>query len=103
MDTQTVPSMREVVLSVKGTDRPVQVDTRMTLLDALRDKLGLAGSKKGCDHGQCGACTIHIDGERHLACLTLTVAAVASGEVDEAIYDKVMDPKGMVGQDYAGA
>jgi xanthine dehydrogenase YagT iron-sulfur-binding subunit len=75
MDTQTVPSMREVVLSVNGTDRPVQVDTRMTLLDALRDKLGLAGSKKGCDHGQCGACTIHIDGERHLACLTLTVAA----------------------------
>jgi xanthine dehydrogenase YagT iron-sulfur-binding subunit len=75
MDTQTVPSMHEVVLSVNGTDRPVQVDTRMTLLDALRDKLGLAGSKKGCDHGQCGACTIHIDGERHLACLTLTVAA----------------------------
>ncbi len=75
MDTQTVPSMREVLLSVNGTDHPVQVDTRMTLLDALRDKLGLAGSKKGCDHGQCGACTIHIDGERHLACLTLTVAA----------------------------
>lgn len=75
MDTQTVLSMREVVLSVNGADRPVQVDTRMTLLDALRDKLGLVGSKKGCDQGQCGACTIHIDGERHLACLTLTVAA----------------------------
>ena len=75
MDTQTAPLMREVVLSVNGTDHPVRVDTRMTLLDALRDKLGLAGSKKGCDQGQCGACTIHIDGERHLACLTLTVAA----------------------------
>ena len=75
MDTQTVPSMREVVLSVNGTDRPVRVDTRMTLLDTLRDKLGLAGSKKGCDQGQCGACTIHVDGERYLACLTLTVAA----------------------------
>ncbi len=74
-DTRILPSMREVVLSVNGTDRSVQVDTRMTLLDALRDKFGLAGSKKGCDQGQCGACTIHIDGERHLACLTLAVAA----------------------------
>ena len=47
----------------------------MTLLDALRDKIDLTGTKKGCDQGQCGACTIHINGERHLACLTLTVAA----------------------------
>ena len=69
------PIERDVVLSVNGTDHRVRVDTRMTLLDALRDKLGLTGSKKGCDQGQCGACTIHIDGERHLACLTLTVAA----------------------------
>ena len=71
----TVPETREVVLSVNGTDHPARVDTRTTLLDTLRDTLGLAGSKKGCDHGQCGACTIHVDGERHLACLTLTVAA----------------------------
>jgi len=75
VDTRTSPWMRDVVLSVNGTDHPVQVDTRVTLLDTLRDKLGLAGSKKGCDQGQCGACTIHIDGERHLACLTLAVAA----------------------------
>ena len=75
MDTQAMPPMHEVVLSVNGTDRPVRVDTRMTLLDALRDKLGLAGSKKGCDQGQCGACTVHIDGERQLACLILAVAA----------------------------
>ncbi len=74
VDTQTSPSVRDVVLSVNGIDRSVQVDTRMTLLDALREKLGLAGSKKGCDQGQCGACTVHIDGERHLACLTLAVA-----------------------------
>jgi len=74
VDTQTAPSMRDVVLSVNGTNRSVQVDTRMTLLDALREKLDLAGSKKGCDHGQCGACTVHIGGERHLACLTLAVA-----------------------------
>ena len=66
--------MRELVLSVNGADHAVRVDTRMTLLDALREKLGLTGSKKGCDHGQCGACTILVDGERHLACLTLTIA-----------------------------
>ena len=75
MDTRTTPLTREVVLSVNGADHAMQVDTRMTLLDALREKLDLTGSKKGCDQGQCGACTVHIDGERHLACLTLTVAA----------------------------
>jgi len=74
-DMRTAPLTRDVVLSVNGADHAMQVDTRMTLLDALRDKLGLAGSKKGCDQGQCGACTVHIDGERQLACLTLTVAA----------------------------
>ncbi len=80
MDPQTVPPTTvsptcEVVLSVNGTDHTVRVDTRVTLLDTLRDKLGLVGAKKGCDHGQCGACTIHINSERHLSCLTLTVAA----------------------------
>ena len=71
----TEPTTRDVVLTVNEADHAIRVDTRMTLLDALRDELGLTGSKKGCDQGQCGACTIHIDGERHLACLTLTVAA----------------------------
>ncbi|MCW6511522.1 (2Fe-2S)-binding protein [Hyphomicrobiales bacterium BP6-180914] len=74
MDTRTTPLTRDITLSVNGTDHAIRVDTRMTLLDALRDKLGLTGSKKGCDQGQCGACTIHVEGERHLACLTLTVA-----------------------------
>ena len=72
---KVAPLTREVVLSVNGADHPLLVDTRMTVLDALREKLGLTGSKKGCDQGQCGACTILIDGERHLACLTLAVAA----------------------------
>ena len=72
---KTAPLMREVVLSVNGSDHAMRVDTRMTLLDALRENLGLTGSKKGCDQGQCGACTVHIEGERHLACLTLTIAA----------------------------
>lgn len=75
LDVKTEPTTRDVVLTVNGADHAIRVDTRMTLLDALRNELGLTGSKKGCDQGQCGACTIHIDGERHLACLTLTVAA----------------------------
>ncbi len=74
-DARTTPLTRDIVLSVNGVDRALQVDTRVTLLDALRDRLGVTGSKKGCDQGQCGACTIHIDGERQLACLTLAVAA----------------------------
>jgi xanthine dehydrogenase YagT iron-sulfur-binding subunit len=67
----------EVTLRVNGGVARLVLDPRVTLLDALRERLGLTGTKKGCDHGQCGACTVHVDGRRVLACLTL--AAQASG------------------------
>ncbi|GAB3964287.1 2Fe-2S iron-sulfur cluster-binding protein [Actinoallomurus acanthiterrae] len=66
--------MVEITLRVNGTERSVSVDTRVSLLDLLREHLGLTGSKKGCDHGQCGACTVLIDGRRANACLALAVA-----------------------------
>jgi xanthine dehydrogenase YagT iron-sulfur-binding subunit len=58
-------------LEVNGRTHELAVEPRVTLIDALREHLDLTGSKKGCDQGQCGACTVHVDGERVLACLTL--------------------------------
>ena len=62
-------------LIVNGQLRAVDLDPRTTLLDALRDHVGLTGAKKGCDRGQCGACTVLVDGRRVLGCLTLAVSA----------------------------
>ncbi len=60
-------------LVVNGERRPLRLDVRTTLLDALREHLDLVGTKKGCDHGQCGACTVLVDGRATLSCLTLAV------------------------------
>ena len=64
----------QITLVVDGAERTVEVDHRSTLLDTLRDRLGVTSPKKGCDHGQCGSCTVLLDGRRHLSCLTLAVA-----------------------------
>jgi xanthine dehydrogenase YagT iron-sulfur-binding subunit len=66
--------MAEIELQVNGAGYALSVDTRTSLLDLLREHLGLTGTKKGCDHGQCGACTVLIDGRRANACLALAVA-----------------------------
>ncbi|TDV48002.1 (2Fe-2S)-binding protein [Actinophytocola oryzae] len=71
-----------ITFGVDGATRRLTVDTRTTLLDALRDRLGVTSPKKGCDHGQCGACTVLLDGRRVLSCLTL--AATVTGEVTTA-------------------
>ena len=86
----TTGNLVDVEFRLNGRAARLRVDPRVTLLDALRERLGLTGSKKGCDRGQCGACTVHVDGRRVLGCLTLaatvhgrsvtTIEGLARGE-----------------------
>jgi xanthine dehydrogenase YagT iron-sulfur-binding subunit len=74
-DPNGIQGWTEIKLQVNGNTERLVVDPRVTLLDALRDRLELPGTKKGCDHGACGACTVHLNGRRVLSCLTLAVMA----------------------------
>lgn len=91
-DSNVAPAseLHKVSFKINGKEQSLQIDPRSTLLDTLRESLSLNGTKKGCDHGQCGACTVHVDGQRVLSCLTLaaqvdgrevtSVEGLASGE-----------------------
>src|SRR5262249_9795410 len=99
--TTPLPTKTRITLKVNGTDRQIEVAPWTTLLDALREYLGLTGTKKGCDHGQCGACTVLVNGVRINSCLTLavmkegaaitTVEGLAEGEVLHPLQQAFMD------------
>ena len=93
-----------ITLTVDGVSHRLDVDTRTTVLDALRERLGVTTVKKGCDHGQCGSCTVLLDGRRHLTCLSLAVAqdgaevvtasGLADGDVLHPVQQAFLDHDG---------
>jgi xanthine dehydrogenase YagT iron-sulfur-binding subunit len=72
-DGPDIAGTMPVTLRINGTDLPLRIDPRTTLLDCIRETVALTGTKKGCDHGQCGACTVHVNGRRIVSCLTLAL------------------------------
>ena len=102
--SKKVEGVSEMRLKVNGTLRTIKAEPRVTLLDALRENLDLTGSKKGCDHGQCGACTVLVDGRRVNSCLTLAVMAqgkeittiegLAEGEILHPLQQAFIDHDG---------
>ena len=102
--TELPPQRMQVQLQINGQPHRLEVDTRTSLLDALRENLYMTGSKKGCDHGQCGACTVLIEGRRTNACLTLavmhdgqavtTIEGLAQGDTLHPIQQAFLDHDG---------
>ena len=98
------PHQTELELHINGQPYEMQIDTRTTLLDLLRERLHLTGTKKGCDHGLCGACTVSVDGERVVSCLTLaasisgadvrTIEGLAEGEELSALQQAFLEHDG---------
>jgi xanthine dehydrogenase YagT iron-sulfur-binding subunit len=86
------PVQVKVRLDINGQGHDLGLDPRTTLLDALREHVGLTGSKKGCDHGQCGACTVHVGGKRVLSCLTLAVSVREPVTTIEGLGNGVLHP-----------
>jgi xanthine dehydrogenase YagT iron-sulfur-binding subunit len=72
-DAPTIEGAVAITLRINGKDHQLRVDPRTTLLDCIRENVALTGTKKGCDHGQCGACTVHVDGRRVTSCLSLAL------------------------------
>jgi xanthine dehydrogenase YagT iron-sulfur-binding subunit len=103
-DSQAAIKKLELSVAINGEQKQVQVDPRMSLLDLLREEMHLTGTKKGCDHGQCGACTVLLDGRRINSCLTLaitcegskvtTVEGLAKGEQLDPVQEAFLENDG---------